>query len=476
MGTYVDKPPGTPFDWGSQQTNPSAVGIYDLVEGKFGQTMTAAEDMMERLVGQDGNSGFLGNLNSIITSYQGSAILSPSVEIPDTLVAIDARPAVDTSGFETEFPEFTASPPSLQSIPTVDLSALTPADMPDSITAAINWIESIHDTTLYSEILSAIMTGLQDGATGLAPAVEQEIYDRALARQAAANTKTYTEIEDYFSSRGFDLPPGAMAGRLQEAASEIERNNLDLNGKIMITQAELAQKNTQFILQMAKDLESVLRDFTSRTNDRSLDYAKAVAANAIALYAENVRAYVAAMEANKAYVEVQVENLKAAIEYNKGLVMLFAAEAEVYGTVVEAKGKKNESLLGAIKAEIDGYDSETRAIAANNDSLVKSWSLKIQNADMQLRAAIAEAESSVKGYATEYGLREKVAESMANIAMQSVASAYGAVNASAGLSTGVNQSYGESWGHNESREVGWRHSGSLNESYEHKFEEQPEPK
>ncbi len=466
MGTYVTPPPQNPFEWGVQKNPDSGyTGAYGIVTEKFETTMQTAQDMLTRLVGPNGDSGYLGSLNAVIEQFSAPVITPVSVSVPDLVVPVDTRPPVDTSGFDTNFPVFDKIAPSLLPIPTVDLSALIPAAMPASIVAAINWLENGPDTTLYAKLLARLLNDLQSGATGLDPAVEQEIYNRALARQAAENTKTYSEINDYFASRGFDLPPGAMAGRLQEAASEIARNNAEINGKIMIEQAELAQKNSQFVIQASKDLEAVLRDFTSKSNDRNLDYAKAVAANAISLYSENVKGYVAAMEANKAYVETQVENLKAAVEYNKGLVSSFAAEAEAYGAVVTAKSKKNESLLGAIRAEIEGYDAETRAIAANYDTQIRAWGLKLQNADMTLRAAIANADTALRGYTAESSLREKVAESMANIAMQSVASAYGSVNASAGLTAASSHQEGESWSHSEGRSIQMGISGNINEHH-----------
>lgn len=470
MGTYVDRPPQEPFAFTEAPVgwvNP--YGPLAMVQDKFNSTMQTAEEMLERLVGVDGNSGYLGTLNSIISQYSAPEITAAAVTIPDLGVTPSARPVPEISGLDTDFPEFDAPSPSVLAIPTVDLSSLGEVVAPDEITAAISWLETAHDTTLFTEVMTRLMADLQSGATGLDATVEAEIFSRALARQAVENDKTYTEIENYFASRGFDLPMGAMAGRLAEAAADIARTNADLNGKIMIEQAELAQKNSQFIIKASADFEAVLRDFTSKKNDRSLDYAKAVVANAISIYTENIKAYIAKAEANKLFVEVQVENLKAVVEYNKGLIGAFAAEAEAYGAVIKAKGTKNEAITEIYKAEVLGYETETKAISANQTILLESKRLELQNADMTLRAAIANAQNAIGAYNSESSLREKVAESMANIAMQTVASAYGAVNASAGLSYSGSESLGESWTHGESRGVDWKHGGSLSE--DHKFEE-----
>jgi hypothetical protein len=121
-------------------------------------------------------------------------------------------------------------------------------------------------------------------------------------------------------------------------------------------------------------------------------------------------------------------------------------------------------LVDGYKAEISGYDSSTRAVSDNQKNVLQSYALKIQDADNELKAAIANIDASIRGYGTEYSLREKVAESMANIAMQAMSSAYGAVNASAGLSYNGSESLSESWGHSESRSDSYGHSESISVS------------
>jgi len=472
MGTYVDKVGDAPFTWGNGEYSGTGSDLTkDLVEAKVNASLETAEDMLALLVGSDGNSGYLGALNAVIQDYAAPEIAAISVAVPDLSVPSDARPAINISTLDVDFPEFDKTSPSLSALPTVDLSGLTPAETPAAITAAISWFESAHDTTLFDKVMTRLIADLQAGATGLSAAVEQEIFDRALARQTIENDRRYEEVDKLYSGSRWPLPSGAYVAGLKEVSDDIARNNLELNGKIMIEQAELAQKNSQFIITAAKDLEAVLRDFTSKKNDRSLDYSKAVAANAIAIYAEAVKAYLAAAEANKMYVEVQVENLRAVVEYNKGLVASFSAEAEAYGVIIGAKKGKNEALIGAFDAEVRGYDSETKAISENQRTQIESYRLKIQNADLELRAAVAEAENSLGGFISESSLREKVAEAMANIAMQSVASAYGSVNASVGLSHQTGRSQSESFSHGETRSIGWDINNNLSEG--HSFEHDP---
>jgi hypothetical protein len=442
-------------DWTSL-VNPSSPWL--LINERFDTTTAEAEKWATLL------EDYLTELNDIISAFPvGTVDYTPITIGNDVAVSIGAPPELSTA-IDTTFPDFEPTPYSLSTIPTVDTSSLLPQDLPDDITAAINWVEDNYDDTLFQILYAQLISDLSSGAGGLGGTIEQEIYDRAVARQNVDNDARYVEIEEYAASRGFELPTGAMMGRLQEQTNSIAANNLDINGKILIEQADLAQKNQQFVIRALNNLEGLLRDFSNRSNDRSLDYAKAVAANAIAIYAERMRAYLTAAEANKIYIEAQIDVLRSIIESNNGLVAQFLAEAQAFSAESGAVSDKNKAITDVFNAEMNGYDTETKAIAANQAMIIAAYELKIKNAEAELSSQIAELDASVKGYTAEYSLRERVAEGQANIAMQAMSSAYGAVNASAGLSYNGSESLSDSWNHGESRSDNYSHSESISKS------------
>lgn len=428
---------------------------YALIEARFNKTASEAEKWATELL------TYLQDLDDVITAIPIDAInYTPVVIGTDIAVAVPDAPELGTE-IDTNFPDFSPTPYSLDTIPTIDTSKLIPNELPTDITVAISWLESVYDDTLFQILYAQLLSDLSSGAGGLGGTVEQEIYDRAVARQDVDNDAKYQEIEEYAASRGFELPTGAMMGRLQEQANSIATQNAEINGKILIEQAELAQKNQQFVISSMSTLENVLREFHDKTNNRALDYEKAVATIAIQRYAEQMRGYIAAAEANKIYVEIQVSVLNATIASNKGLIEQFIAEANAFEAEIGAIGKKNEAITDVYKAEVMGYASETKAVSENQKSIIASYELKIKNADADLRAQITEAELTVQGYGSEYSLREKVAEAQANIAMQAMSSAYGAVNASAGMSYSGNESQSESWSHGETRSDSYSHTEAI---------------
>lgn len=473
MGTYVDNIASPPFDFGEEKytDNSGAAATVDLVQEKFSTTMQTAQDMLERLVGSGtGSGGYLGRLYDIVEEFDAPNIGNFTVTVPTITVPTANRPAPDMGNLDLDFPTFDKSAPALAPLPAVDVSGLEPAERPGSITVDIGWTESEHVSSLYTNLLAQLITYLQEGSTGLAADVEQALIDRAQARQDLIDEKLERETLEFFASRGFDLPTGVEDAAIATIASERARNRTDLNEKVLIEQAELAQKNTQFILSTAKELEAVLRDYTSKQNDRALDAAKAQANTAIALFAENVKAYVAEEQAKLDNIKTQVEYLRGVVESNKGLVGMFQAEADAYKTTIDGKASRNKAVTDIFTAENVGYEAESRALTAAAGITIEEYKLRLQNGDMQLRKAIAETEASIKGYEAEVGIKARISTDMANIAMQCVASAYGAVNASAGMSYGFSRGKSESFTHGETRGVDYNLTNSLTES--HSFKEE----
>lgn len=456
----------------SPSVNPSAP--YALIDAKFSQTLALAEDMLDKLQGADGNSGYLGTLNSLITSY--SLPVTPDLTVTidtDTVGTVTPAPSADLTGVVTEFDPFTVETPVPLTLPTIDTSNLDLVTAPDSsgLTSTINWSEISLNSDIHDELLARIKSDITSGATGLDPVVEQEIWDRALARQIIENDRRSDEIDALYSGSRWDAPSGAYIAAQDELAGDIGRTNADLNGKIMIEQSDLAQKNSQFIIGQAIALEKMFRDTRDSESNRLLDKEKTQMTSAIQMYAERVRAYIGEMEANKIYIEAQLGALTGAVEYNKGLFETFSVQAKVYETVVGAQSKVNESIVGVYEAEIKGYDAEQKAINANQMVIVENNKAMISKADVQLRAIIAKIESSLEGYKSEMALRERVSKDMADIASQSVASALSSTNVSASMGYSGGESRSESYNHSESVSQNDSFSSSISES--HSYEHDP---
>lgn len=163
-------------------------------------------------------------------------------------------------------------------LPTLDASLV---EQYINIPSGFSWESSPYNSEIWNDLLENVITGLREGGTGLGADIEADICSRAQRRQQAENDRRYRDVESGFAARGWDLPPGALVGAMLEISEEIDRNNTDLNGQIAISQAELAQKNTQFTTEQAIRIEQVLREFFNANETRSLESSRSLASNAI---------------------------------------------------------------------------------------------------------------------------------------------------------------------------------------------------
>lgn len=446
----------------SSGTYPSVNAPWDIVNTRFEDTLARADEMLDLLVGTDGSSGYLGAMNSAIASAPSVSVPVPDVDTNISLVSSVGGPPVFDGGDMAAFPSDTYAAPILATVPTVDASGLLGAAEPVDIDPTMSWAESAYSSDIYADLLARILSDLQYGATGLDATVEQAIYDRAKARQQADRLAEYNRINNTASELQFQFPSGVLLAGLADYSIGANRQDADIENQIIVAQGDLAQKNSQFIIQQAVTLEQLFRQSWSDSNARAADMEKARVDVLIRGFAERWRGFIAKIEGQKAYIEAQVENLRGVIESNKSKVEIFREQYQALSTRIGAVAAQNKAITDVYSAEVQGYAEEQRGIASINDSRIEALKAKVAYADVVVRAAAAEAEQTISGYSSEQALKEKLANDMASIAAQSVASWASAVNASASLG------YSGSEGKSES----WTHGDHLSES--HSYEHDPE--
>jgi hypothetical protein len=259
--------------------------------------------------------------------------------------------------------------------------------------------------------LSKLKSMLEDGATGLPADVEQAIWDRALARREIQNLKMYQEAEEYFAARGYELPPGALAARLQEITIEIERENLQTNNDIMINQAQLEQSNLQWAVK------------------------------------EGAAVIIAMME----------KDIQMVIDYNKGVISAFMADVERFKAEIEAQ-------VVPIKAMAEIYTAESQGFAAHCAGLGEQARAEATVAGIDVEIAKAKADIAIKNSEINLDNARRVVElqvealkAAAQVSGQVAASALAAINASAsyGFSGGANTSRQDSTSRSEQQSWSW---------------------
>ncbi len=294
----------------------------------------------------------------------------PNLEMPDvpTLTDIEMPDAPNI-----DLPDFNAVSPTVDDI---------------SPPAEINYQERPYNSDIRVALFGKILEDLRNGGTGLDIEVEQELYDRGRERQRVENERLYREVEDQFSAAGFSLPSGAYASRMLEVSNEISRKNDQLSREITISQADLAQKNTQFTVEQARQIESMLMDFFNQQENRSLEAARATAQNAVeifnslvskqrlklekyqteaSVFEQQIRAELSAIEIYRA----KVESARAKAEVQQSRVNVYKSQLEGLGTLMRLYATEMESAriqADVEKSKIEEFRAQTETYVAQTSA------------------------------------------------------------------------------------------------------------
>lgn len=292
-------------------------------------------------------------INPVVTPTAPSLVLPVAPLFGD--INIPAAPTVALPPFELERPSVTLNEP-----------------------APFLWGEPVYISDIWGDLLAKVLDGIQNGGTGLDADVEAEIYQRLLDRQQDENEQLYIEARDDFSARGFPLPPGALISRLTEIQNQISRNNSAASREITINQAELAQKNTHFILDKGIHLEGMIRDFFTQGTNRLFEANKTIADNAINIYNALITKFNADNQAYETESRVYSERIKAALTE----VEIFKVQIE--GAKLESDVQRNlvevyNAQINAVEGQIKLYVSEMEGVKiASEIEMMKLEQFKLE--------------------------------------------------------------------------------------------------
>lgn len=266
------------------------------------------------------------------------------------------------------------------------------------------------------DLFAKLITKLEAEGTGLGAEVEEMIWDRMLKRQETKNAEMYFEAENYFASRGFTLPPGALSGKLNEISIEIARNNTTTNNDIAVEQARLAQTNTHFLL--SESWKAIVGTIENEAN------------SIVALNKTKYDKYLAQLESVKTQISQEVAVIENIAKGMSVLTQLYGHDVQLGGIDIDAKYKYNE--------------------------------LRMKESIAEAEIALKEAELSIRETERVFLAQMQTYDGAAKLLAQVCASALSSVNASASLGF----SAGASSSANGSVSSSFQDSDSYQESYQ----------
>jgi len=255
------------------------------------------------------------------------------------------------------------SPPTLEeiTIPTFDGLTLPTFDEvePEFVGSALPGILQWSEPTYEPEILDEVLTKLRllwDGGSGLPPAVEQAIVERALAREDQIAKREIDAVSDEFSARGFTMPSGMQAARTDQMRQDLAVKKLALNRELTIKFAETQIENVRFAIQQGIAAENVFVNLFTNMANRMFEAAKFQIESQVQIYNAQVSLYNARINGYQIRAQVFDIRVKAAL-----------AELEVFKAEIEAeiaRGQINEQRVRTYTAQVQAVQTEIEIFKA----------------------------------------------------------------------------------------------------------------
>lgn len=346
-----------------------------------------------------------------VPTFAGSVNINPP-QAPGALdtSGVPTRPNVDTEIAIPDAPQISMpASPNIEDIlvpafsfPTLPVFNDT---APEFDGAAPNIVLEWDEPTYYSPMLDDLRTKIRDvlaGGTGLPPAVEQAIFDRARSREESQTSKAVQEAFDTFANRGFNMPPGMLVAQVNAAREDGQMRVSGINRDTMIEAAKWQLESLRAAIEQGIAAENMMVQLHNNAANRGFEAAKAVIDGHIALYNATVSLY----NARQQGFQIASQVYKTKIDAELSRIEVYKAEIEG----VKVKGERNEqrvreytARLQAVaqtveiyKAQMQGAQTEadvTKAVIESYRSDVEAYSAKLQAEKTKFEAY----ESAVRG-------------------------------------------------------------------------------
>lgn len=250
---------------------------------------------------------------------------------PDTVL-----PAVPTLA-ELNIPVFGGV-----TLPTFDDAE--PAFEGTALPGILQWAEPTYQPEILDEVLAKIRL-LWSGGSGIPAEVEQAMVERAASREDEIANREIDAVSEDFSARGYTMPSGVQAARVDELRQTLALKKLDLNRTLTIEFAKFQIENIRFAIQQGLAVEGVLINIFQNTANRMFEAAKFQVDSQIRVYDAQVGLFNARMNAYQ--IRAQVFDIKVRAELTKIEVFKAELEAEL------ARGQLNEQRVKIYTAQIE---------------------------------------------------------------------------------------------------------------------------
>jgi len=260
------------------------------------------------------------------------------------------------------------------------LGQLTPPDAP---IVDFTYTDPGYASILRDPVMQKLLLDLANGGYGIEPLDEQALWDRARDREAQTYQANLEEIRRLAAATSFPLPQGAKQAAENKAAQEYANKISSINRDIALKRSDLYVENRKFTIEKVLASEEQSITLYNAVQNRALAAAQVEVQLAIALFDAGIKAF-------QADVDIISKQIEVPLSVNQQLVSLYAADVSAYAAFVNAV---------ATTAEVDIRNS--RNILDRN---IAQHSSRVEKVRFQLQqlALTTELRKEINKYGTEF--------------------------------------------------------------------------
>jgi G:T/U-mismatch repair DNA glycosylase len=369
--------------------------------------------------------------------------------------------------------------------PTVTTPSVTAPQAPDLLTPTVkevtipsgvieapgsegqfNYDEGAYLSDIHDAVVTKLLYWIENGGTGLGATVEDAIWDRDNERNRTQRERVYQEKEEYFASRGWNLPPGALEAAVSEALLEQTRADDQRSREIAIAQAELAQKNTHYFFTESTKYEGILREHFNQVATRALEAAKAAVEKVWQIYTAKLEGRRIELEIARTEAEVNKTQAEVITATNAALTDRFDAEIRAFDSKLKLELTIIEMIAKVFSMDVEGYRADIEAAKTQLQAEIEVLRAKVQQSNNQTALSIQEAQMLLEAYLKATGIEIEGIGTSGKVLAQLAGAALSAVSTSAGISYSVSRGRSDGVRHSTSvsNQAGLNESHSFNES------------
>lgn len=300
-------------------------------------------------------------------------------------------------------------------LPTFDATA--PEFEGTALPGILQWSEPEYRTVIIDEMVDVVRR-LWSGGSGIPPAVEQAMFDRAADREDLSASRDIGSVSEEFSLRGFTMPNGVQAARVDQMRQELAVKKLGLNRDLTIQIAQWQVENVRFACQQAVAAENVYVNLFTNMAARMFEAAKFQIESQLNIYNAQVSLFNARM--NGYQISASVFNTLVQAELAKIEVFKAEVDAEIArGQVNEQKVRTYTAQVQALSTQIDVYKAQMQGAEIQSNIIrngIEAFKAKVQAYGEQVGAQktrFEAYEAQVRGESAKAGIIDAEARAYA---------------------------------------------------------------